>query len=335
MSIQEEDSRVALDLDGNEVRTLQLELGRSFDLEMLAGSTVIPGQGALSTVGTGVSFELGDRMSLVGGTEINFGESSFQSLGSIHCQNGTLDSGSYKASNCYFVDERGSSARSGVLSLGAHYQLGSSASASLNVFQSESSYRAGTVAGQESLTGMAQTDPVLLGINPGSRPFVTGAPALGLESLESSVTGVDLEFQVGISMDRAGDVVLGLQLTRVLDNQIQSSYLSSPGQHNWSIAEPYDSARLSFDWYKGSFSGGLQSYYREPVDFLNRTDLDRQSTFDVHFTWRAPWNASVSVGASNVLNSGVDDNSGKDNKLADPLESVYGRIPYVRYKQDL
>ena len=59
------------------------------------------------------------------------------------------------------------------------------------------------------------------------------------------------------------------------------------------------------------------------------------TTFDVHFTWRTPWNANLSVGASNLLNAGSEDSGPKDNALSDPFESVYGRIPYVRYQQDL
>ena len=54
----------------------------------------------------------------------------------------------------------------------------------------------------------------------------------------------------------------------------------------------------------------------------------------MHFTWRTPWNANLSVGASNVLNSGVNDNPAAD-KPVDRFESIYGRIPYVRYQQDL
>ena len=56
---------------------------------------------------------------------------------------------------------------------------------------------------------------------------------------------------------------------------------------------------------------------------------------DVHFTWRTPWNASLSVGATNLLHSGTGEGGASENKLTDPCESVYGRIPYVRYQQDL
>ena len=128
---------------------------------------------------------------------------------------------------------------------------------------------------------------------------------------------------------------VGLQLTRVLDSGTEGIFYATPGASNWTIAKPYDSARLSFDWNRGPFSGGVDSYYRSPVSFLNRNELDRAATFDVHFSWRAPWNASLSVGASNVLGSGNTETTTQESNLVDPLESIYGRIPYVRYKQDL
>jgi hypothetical protein len=104
---------------------------------------------------------------------------------------------------------------------------------------------------------------------------------------------------------------------------------------NWTLADPVDSAAVRFDWALNSLSGGIQGYYREPMSFLNGSNADALTTFDVYFTWRTPWNASLSVGASNLLNSGVDDKASRDNSIKDPFESVYGRIPYVRYQQDL
>ncbi|HSS63368.1 MAG TPA: hypothetical protein VLS27_02980, partial [Gammaproteobacteria bacterium] len=97
----------------------------------------------------------------------------------------------------------------------------------------------------------------------------------------------------------------------------------------------FNTAQLNLEWSSGAFSGGIQGFYRDQVDFLNREPLDSLTTFDVHFTWRTPWNADLSLGASNILNSGADDQSATDSQSTDPFESIYGRIPYVRYKQDL
>jgi hypothetical protein len=103
----------------------------------------------------------------------------------------------------------------------------------------------------------------------------------------------------------------------------------------WTVAEPFNSARMSLEWSLGAFSTGIQGYYRDQVDFLNRNSIDSLATFDVHFTWRTPWNAKLSVGATNVLNAGAENAASTERQPIDPLESVYGRIPYVRYKQDL
>jgi hypothetical protein len=92
---------------------------------------------------------------------------------------------------------------------------------------------------------------------------------------------------------------------------------------------------MNLEWSRGNFSTGIRGFYREPVNFLNRNSVDSLTTFDVHFTWKTPWNANLSVGASNILNAGADETSNADIKPADPLESIYGRIPYVRYQQDL
>ena len=71
------------------------------------------------------------------------------------------------------------------------------------------------------------------------------------------------------------------------------------------------------------------------MEFMNRKAVDSVATFDVHFTWRTPWNANLSVGAANVLNAGSDNEGAVDTGMTDPFEAVYGRIPYVRYQQDL
>jgi hypothetical protein len=259
---------------------------------------------------------------------------AFQTLGSIHCENGILEAGSYRASDCYFINDS-NDLDIGTLSVGANYEIGNNAAAAINMFRQESSLNSAGLRRQGSLGGAPVLDADLLTpvlTNPLLPQVFPGQP---LNYLESEVTGIDLDLQVGVSTDRAGDLRLGLQLTRIMEGSYAGFYPDGYGLQDWTVVEPFDSARMSFDWSKGAFSGGIQSFYREPVEFLNRDGLDSVTTFDVHFTWRAPWNASLSVGATNLLNSGADETSASENKLPDPFESIYGRIPYVRYKQDL
>ena len=166
-------------------------------------------------------------------------------------------------------------------------------------------------------------------------PLLSPTPADPLQYLNSEASGVNLNFKVGIATDTRGDLQLGLAFSRILDADYGGLYAHTGDAFSWTLAAPYNTARMGLEWSRGSFSTGIQGFYRESVDFLDRNSLDSMATFDVHFTWRTPWNANLSVGASNVLNAGSENAAGSEPQPVDPLESIYGRIPYVRYKQDL
>jgi hypothetical protein len=313
-------------------RAVELQLSQPLSLQAF-GEAVLGPTGGTRVAGSRLNYRLDDRLSLQGGMTLSE-TGTFHALGSIHCQNGVLDAVSYRASDCTFVDDGpGQEARRMII--GAGYDLGNNARASINLFQDSARGSSAYQPGQDALIAPQWLDPFQSGFASGALPGGFDPVQPGVIAGSRERTGVDVEFQVGFSTDQAGDLVLGLQLTRVLDSGTDGALYATPGAQNWTIAQPYDTARLSLGWNRGSFSGGIDSYYRSPVDLVGASDLDRQATFDVHFSWRAPWNASLSVGASNLLGAGSDDSPVNDNPLADPLESIYGRIPYVRYKQDL
>ncbi|MEM1412290.1 MAG: hypothetical protein AAGH19_08015 [Pseudomonadota bacterium] len=318
--------------EGNNALTVQLS--GPFSLEAF-GEQVLGQTSEGRLTGSTLNYQLDDRLSLQGGMSLSGSQGNFLSLGSIQCQNGILDAMSYRASDCTFIDDQpGERARS--IALGAAYELGSNARASVSLFQQSSTSSATYQPGLDAAAAAAMLNPFARSFGLGDAlpgAFDPLLPGAGITERER--TGVDVEFQVGFSTDQAGDLILGLQLTRVLDSGTEGVFYATPGVRNWTIAQPYDAAKLSFDWNRGRFSGGIDSYYRSPVEILGAGPLDSQATFDVHFSWRAPWNASLSVGASNVMGAGSEDNAAADPSMVDPLESIYGRIPYVRYKQDL
>lgn len=315
-----------------ETRKLKLQLTEPLVIE--SGSRFrADGDSGLLGLDATLSIPVGGGLSFSGRADQLLGRDQFQSLGSIHCDNGILRSDSYTASGCRFVGERGGLFDRRTLSMGPQLDIGN-VSTSLRWFTSEALYGgAGIPAANpwpsplDGALPMAAESPLL----PGS---------LAASQLAGQTTGIDLDFQVGFTTDQAGEIRLGLALTRiygaeydVLDNAGHSG-LASPLQ--WNVAQPFDTASLGIEWNHGAFSGGLRGWYREPVSFLDRSELDGMGTFDVHFTWRTPWNANLSVGAGNVLNAGVGADSGPAaDKPADRFESIYGRIPYVRYQQDL
>ena len=323
---------LAFDLGGSESRKIELQLSKPLMLNMNNQQVSSSGFGSVF-LDSSLSLQLNDNLDITSSLGAGRSQPSFQPLGSIHCQNGVLDQGSFRASDCYFINQT-NVLKQDQVALGLRYGK-ENFNTAVSMFRREAGYGQQGVVNYtmpmngaslgSGMLGSESENPILPAMNAG----------LPLSYMSGTTSGLDIEFQVGFAMDSAGDVRLGLQLTRVLDATYETASTFAPSLQNWTISNPFDSAKVNLDWSKGDFSGGLQGYYREQVQFLNDQQLDSPTTFDVHFTWRAPWNANLSVGTSNVLGAGSGDNGKTDTGLQDPFEAVYGRIPYVRYQQDL
>ena len=152
-------------------------------------------------------------------------------------------------------------------------------------------------------------------------------------------TGNALGLQLGLTVDlptgNFGDFALNADWSSV-DYQLNTNSLSrSVGLGNLSdtsvfLNETLDTARLQLGWSNGNFSGGIESIYQETPAILGLNNGEDLTTFNIEFSWRTPWHGAFSVGASNVMDSGKE-----AINVVDGPDSIYGRIPYVRYKQDL
>lgn len=329
----ESDAGLDFDLGGSDQRKLQLVLDQPLTLSTGSRTRMLDNGSNLLGLDATLNVPLSDQFSLSANIDRQVGKARFQSLGSIQCMNGTLHADSYTASGCRFVDEPLATSDRLRLDLGAQMNFGA-ASASIGWFSQDSTLdRSGSM--------QYGSNPAALSMGGSLLSPNLGNPLLGTPSgdpmqyLNSEASGVDLNFKVGFTTDTTGDIRLGLAFTRVLEGGFESLYARDADLMSWTLAEPFNSARMNLEWSKGNFSSGIQGFYRDSVDFLNRSSVDSLTTFDVHFTWRTPWNANLSVGASNLLNANGENSSPAENQPVDPLESIYGRIPYVRYKQDL
>jgi hypothetical protein len=321
------------DLGGSDTAKLQLQLARPLSLQAGTQARVLDNGSNLLGLDATLAVPAGDGLTMTARTQQSLGNARFQSLGSIQCMNGVLRADSYTASGCHFVNEPIAAYEQQRFDLGLQLDIGD-ASASVNWFQQQA--------------GVNQ--PMVQRLNQPAVSTVAGAgllsPGLGnplfgntlnnpLAYMNAETSGVDLNFKVGITTDSSGDIQLGLAFARVLEAEYQGLYARSADQYSWTTARPFNSVELNLEWSRGAFSGGIAGFYRDSVDFLNRNSIDDLTTFDVHFTWRTPWNANLTVGTSNVLDAGAEVSTNADAQPVDPLESIYGRIPYVRYKQDL
>ena len=64
--------------------------------------------------------------------------------------------------------------------------------------------------------------------------------------------------------------------------------------------------------------------------------MDDYSTVDLSFGYATPWNGQITIGARNIF----DEDPPTTVNIGSPfytnyLHDIYGRVPYVRYEQDL
>lgn len=318
------------DTGGSENRKLQFQLDQPIGIEP-SGLPFSAGH-AIGLDAT-LNVPMSPALTLAGTLQTQQESVQFQTLGSIQCTDGVLRPDSYTASGCHFITDAASGFDTETLRLGAGFSTESTTS-SISWFTRTSEYAASPNARFNPLQyAPARSIDLLTPV--AVNPLLPGfAPHQPLSYFDGEATGVDLSFQLGLATDNHGDIRLGLALTRILEADF-AGYYPGAAPFGWTIADSFDTANVQFEWSSGNFSAGVQGFYRDQVDFLNRQRLDSLTTFDVQFTWRTPWNADLSVGASNILNAGTDDNPQAESQPIDPFESIYGRIPYVRYKQDL
>jgi hypothetical protein len=317
-------SMAPFDLGDSNKPQLRLQLSEplffeasSLELQSTAGR---PAMGITGVLGANIN----DEVSVGVSQSIFEYQPAYTTLGDIHCENGTLDAESYHASNCRFIGDSlpDNQISNQIMTLGAEWSPSAQFLVGLNYFRQHAE-----LANNRNLT-MLNPTPIGSGL-----PWQDANP---LNGLNSRTEGVDLNLQLGFTTNQYGSLQLGLQFSRIVDSEFSMFNLNNGSPLRWLPAEPFSTAQMNLDWSRGDFSGGIQGFYRGDVEMGENPALNGLSSFDLYFTWRTPWNADLSVGASNLLNSGNEKSSDSNQEqFDDPFEMIYGRVPYVRYKQDL
>jgi hypothetical protein len=250
------------------------------------------------------------------------------SLAHIQCNSAKLTIDSYLAQDCRFVDQPLPEDSVNLVQVRGNWTAAPGLNLGVGAFHSQPEHPA--AAGLHQGMYDHRADSLSPDRLPGSQ--------LGTE-------GVDLNVSFGIQTERVGDFLVGLQLARYRQRMSLSDLglplqRSSLGGTLGTEATYYsNSAQLMLGWRRGRFSGEMLGNHRETPLWSSLDASPTPSmfnTFDLEFSWHAPRNASISIGVSNVLDTAPRaDEPGADARLEDPMENIYGRIPYVRYKQDL
>ncbi len=266
-------------------------------------------------------------------TDKTAGTDHFQPISNIRCESALIEPGKYHASNCRFTDggDLGGQLISRFTSLGATWAPDLSARTNTSV-QVEYFQQQNQAANDVGINNYLNPTSNQLNSN---RGFLTANELGDASKLE----GVGVNLALGINHTSMGELQLGLQLSRINSVELNYSAANSgfnlnpqSSQANLPIA-PYNTAAVNFDWRRGSFSGGVQGFYREPLTLDNQQNTEGLAGFDIYFSWHTPWNANLSIGTTSVMDA--SNTSKLANEGSDPFELIYGRVPYVRYQQDL
>ncbi len=319
-------------LKQNEAFKPQLNLGWQLDLQQ---------NGTLGNrVGDGLLLSSFPEQNSAGQ---NVAGSDNMALANIQCAESVLTRSSYSASGCRFTHVNQQQ-----LLLGMDWAPMPGLSTSASIFESNQTSRPGWEQYSIAANSLAAA-----GFGNASASELLAVSGQRLQGLQ---IGLQLELFSGNN-----NVDINAGYSRITDFQIDAPYLGlQPGvskdlntagmlqtlglselsavgatasNSSFTRSDALDSASLQINWTNGPFSSGLQSVYQQIPVLPGIRRGEDLTTFNLHFTWQTPWHGALSIGANNVLDSTGNTATAPDGEEA--ISSIYGRIPYVRYKQDL
>ncbi len=158
------------------------------------------------------------------------------------------------------------------------------------------------------------------------------------QNLEGRRTdGIDVEVDYAFGLGDAGDFGINVLYTHIFEYE-QQILPSDPFRRLQSTFDVDTRANLGLSWSRGDFAAALNGSYITDTAFSDESAmLSSWTTWDLQVAWTTPWDGKVSVGARNLFDEDPPtDFLGLDNPFyANSLHDIYGRVPYLRYEQEL
>jgi hypothetical protein len=177
-----------------------------------------------------------------------------------------------------------------------------------------------------------------------SRASVIGSVGVGRETLGGNLNSIGnsaadrrlLDSLLGSSTatldsrnaSLIGQVSLGTQSWVSIGGKLARVRLIPTDQIRGGLPAEWNSGSLSLGGGIGNFGGEITGQMIEVPGQANR-----YSSLGAGVTWRTPWRARLSVGADNIVTRGKNPFGLPDARP--DADSEEGRVPYVRYQQDL
>jgi hypothetical protein len=149
---------------------------------------------------------------------------------------------------------------------------------------------------------------------------------------DSLARGVDVNLAFGGDVGSLGQLAVSLKFRKMLDSSLRELGALPERGRNLIVEESNDAA-LGVNWQRGDFSGGVVGRYYDDLAELSDSDARTWVTLDLQFTWETPWQGSFELGARNLLGGERPQDLTLDSQ--ERFEHLFGRIPYLQYRQSL
>jgi iron complex outermembrane receptor protein len=175
----------------------------------------------------------------------------------------------------------------------------------------------------------------------------------GLVSVENDLVnvakrdteGLDLDVGWSLPLGGFGDLTARLYWTHVIN--YSESDPDDPTQtvhRDGDLYHPEDRGRLTLNWALGDFSATAVGNYVSDQEkgpwycapeYGNRCRLGTFKTVDLQASWATPWNGQITIGARNIFDEDPPTTTDLGRRYESGQHSVFGRVPYIRWEQDL
>lgn len=192
-------------------------------------------------------------------------------------------------------------------------------------------------AGRGTVNGLLQLQrgkaSVTGGLGIGTEALGLGTSTVGKQAADrrllESLLGAD-----SASLDRRnasliGQVSIGKQSWVSIGGTLARVRLIPTEQIHGGLPPEWDAGSLSLGGGVGNFGGEITG---QSIEVPGQPS--RYTTLGAGVTWRTPWKAKLSVGAENLMSRGKNPFGVQDARPAQGNDDE-GRVPYVRYQQDL
>lgn len=162
-----------------------------------------------------------------------------------------------------------------------------------------------------------------------------------------TVTGIDAKIGYSYNTDTMGTFSANLQYSKLFDYIFTSlpAPLGTPQEQLNFAFTPDDRATLNANWSYGDHTIALNSYWvsstrnssYDPDDTANYdgNDISSFTNHNLTYIYHSSWDADISIGVRNLTdrNPSIDPISNWSGNSEPQLYDVYGRTPFVTYKQ--